>query len=316
MPTDNQFLKCLLLLTIVPLSYATFPRIGALNVQDFNPSKIDNKAIVGVLFKIVARYEIVFLQQIKGMSDDDVETLMSKVKQRTRENFGYKLSKPLGDDKEQYGFLYRKKHIKYNTQTLSKKTANLFRRPPLVGTFSLPYDDITEVTIIGIHVDSDNVKEEMDSLVEVINELEKKVSQKNFVIMGTLNTDCQYCNDECKKNLLIVKDMSYKWLISDDTTVEDNSCTYDQAIITGSNLKHVVQDAGSVFHFDKEYKLSAQMAEKVTDHYPIEFALQVTTEKPNSTLKTPQPEVTTTNGGSNLVIEISLGLLCMTLLLL
>lgn len=57
-------------------------------------------------------------------------------------------------------------------------------------------------------------------------------------------------------------------------------------------------------------------AEKVTEHYPIEFSLQVTTEKPNSTVKTPQPEVTTTSGGSNLIIEISLGLLCMTLLLL
>ncbi|GAB1604736.1 deoxyribonuclease gamma-like [Argonauta hians] len=310
MLTDNkqQTLKCLfLIITMASLSYAKIPLIGSLNVNQFGPYKMMNETIIGVFFRVVARYEIVFMQEIQGMTGDYVHALMNKVKQETRDKFGYDLTEPLGDDNEQYGFLYRKKHIDYTPMNISEKTANMFRRTPFIGRFALPYNEISEITVIGIHTDSKNVKGEMDALVEIMKELGEKLDEKNFVILGTLNTDCQFCNDDCRKSLKLAKDKSYKWLIADDTTLDDTTCTYDQAIIAGDKLKRLVPDSGSVFQFDKEYSMSERMAKKVTGHYPIEFELKVTVKK---------PETTKVSGASKLIFQISLTVLSLILLML
>lgn len=279
----------LVLYVLLLFNVAESLRIGAFNIRAFGKNKMKKDDVMKILLKIVGRYDLVFIQEIRNMNNDTVEAMMQKVKPTTREKFDYEMTKPLGTGsyKEQYAYLYRSDKITVKSSFVYDDVGNKFVREPFVLTFTSPFMDVKEVTVIGLHAMSTAVKKELDELAQVHQKITRENGNDNVIILGDLNADCNYCRKKCQQNLILRKDTKFQWLIADDvdTTVDDNTnCTYDQFIITGHQLSEIViPESATIFEFDKKYNLTKDQAMKVSDHYPVEFILKEPNLEPVST---------------------------------
>lgn len=264
-------------------------RIGAFNIRAFGRNKMKKNDVMKILLKIVGRYDLIFIQELRNMNNDTVDTMMQNVKPTTREKFDYEMTKPLGTGtyKEQYAYLFRSDKISVKSSFVYDDVGNKFVREPFVITFTSPLIDVKEVTVIGIHTMEKNVKKELDELAHVHQKITREIGHDNVIILGDMNVDCNYCRKKCQQNLFIRKDSKFQWLITDniDTTVDNaTNCTYDQIIITGHQLSEIViPESAKVFEFDKMYNLTKEQALKISDHYPVEFTLKESNFKQSST---------------------------------
>jgi endonuclease/exonuclease/phosphatase family metal-dependent hydrolase len=89
----------------------------------------------------------------------------------------------------------------------------------------------------------------------------------DFIVMGDLNADCTYFNENSPSPL---RSSDYIWIINDsvDTTTKSTDCTYDRIIITNPAITDYMGNSG-VFRFDEEYNLNYDNTIAVSDHYPV-----------------------------------------------
>ncbi|KAK3607625.1 hypothetical protein CHS0354_034678 [Potamilus streckersoni] len=90
--------------------------------------------------------------------------------------------------------------------------------------------------------------------------------------------DCSYVSHTASRLNPLRQDSRFVWLIGDglDTTIGDEThCTYDRFVLGGTQLQHsVTPDSVHVFRFDEEWHIPKDQAKLISDHYPIEFAIQ------------------------------------------
>lgn len=88
-----------------PLKFASF------NIQIFGKSKMQQDDVVDVLVKILLRYDLVLIQEIRDSEEKWTQELLNVLNGKTHEDDKYEmiLSDRLGrtSSKEQYGFFYR-----------------------------------------------------------------------------------------------------------------------------------------------------------------------------------------------------------------
>ena len=90
------------------LSSDTTFRIGAFNIQVFGSKKVQNEDSLEVMGRIIRRYDIVLIQEIRDSSGTSINKLMEVVN-----SAGYSYTSILSDrlgrtrSKEQYAFLFR-----------------------------------------------------------------------------------------------------------------------------------------------------------------------------------------------------------------
>jgi hypothetical protein len=123
--------------------------------------------------------------------------------------------------------------------------------------------------LINIHVDPDDANKEINQLDNVVTFAKMKFpDEKDFMIMGDLNADCRYFDEDDRSNKL--RSNEYVWLIDNnaDTNLAKKSCTYDRIIVTQDLINDYAGNCG-VLLFDEEYGLNPKEAKKVSDHYPV-----------------------------------------------
>jgi len=88
-----------------PLKFASF------NIQIFGKSKMQQEDVVDILVKILLRYDLVLIQEIRDSEEKWTQELLNVLNGKTHEDDKYEmiLSDRLGrtSSKEQYGFFYR-----------------------------------------------------------------------------------------------------------------------------------------------------------------------------------------------------------------
>lgn len=92
---------------------------------------------------------------------------------------------------------------------------------------------------------------------------EKSPEEDDFVIMGDLNADGSYFDEDGTSNL-----DGYEWVIDDsqDTTTKSTDYTYDRIVLTDDS--DIAGESG-VFRYDLEYGLDEELTTDVSDHYPV-----------------------------------------------
>jgi len=99
----------------------------------------------------------------------------------------------------------------------------------------------------------------------------------DFLIGGDFNSGCRYLSNKKRKELLMVKDSRFKWVLDENsnTTTKNTTCPYDNFILAEEKLHNsYVEGSGMVFRFDKEYGLSYEETVEVSDHWPVEMRLR------------------------------------------
>ena len=90
--------------------------------------------------------------------------------------------------------------------------------------------DLPPFFLVGIHIQPSDVFQEMNALVPVYDELVKVFKTSNGIILGDMNADCGYLSKTKYKQLDLVTDPRFSWLIDStvDTTTSATDCCYDR----------------------------------------------------------------------------------------
>ncbi|CAL8395240.1 unnamed protein product [Arctogadus glacialis] len=104
---------------------------------------------------------------------------------------------------------------------------------------------------------------------------------------------CSYLPKKNRKNVRLLTDARFKWLIGDDrdTTVrESTDCAYDRIVVEGNTFPRlIVPGSAEPFLFPAAYGLTEEQALKVSDHYPVQVSLRSGPDQKRHSLKSGPP---------------------------
>lgn len=246
----------------------TIIKIASFNIQIFGKSKASEPKIIKSLAKIISRFDVVAIQEIREKEKTAVNTLKKALNQ-IGGDYEYIIGPRLGrsNTKEQYAFFYKKSMLRPGeTYTYQERGTDYIHREPLITKFFCTKGEF-DFVLINAHIDPDDVDQEIALFPEIVADAQKRLKDKDIMIMGDLNADCGYFDED--KEIQLRNKRKFKWLIANqlDSTVAKNSCAYDRMIVTKSMAKRFTGKAG-VFPFDIVYDLAVE-PKQISDHYPI-----------------------------------------------
>ncbi|XDV45852.1 hypothetical protein PO909_013874 [Leuciscus waleckii] len=260
-------------------------RICAFNVQSFGDSKSANSIIMNSISRIVSRCDICLLQEVRDQKNKAIPRLLEAVNRLSSNDYVYVASKRLGRTQtyqEQYVFVYRKSTAKlikqYQYPDTQKGDVDAFSREPFVVHFQAPKTVAKEFVLIPQHTTPSNATKEIDELYDVFVDVRERWKIENVMFLGDFNAACGYVAKKNRKNIRLLSDRSFIWLIQDnvDTTVKQSTdCAYDRIVVHGEPFLRTIEPlSAKPFNFPKELRLTEAQALEVSDHYPIEVVLK------------------------------------------
>lgn len=276
-----------ILLTLANLlQLAVTLRIAAFNIRTFGETKMSNATISSYIVKILSRYDIAVVQEVRDTHLVAVGQLLDELNRDIPDNYRYIVSEPLGRKsyKEQYLFVYRPSQVSvldsYQYDDGCEPCGNdTFSREPVVVKFFSPYTEVRVFAIVPLHSAPTEAVSEIDALYDVYLDVRKKWALEDIMFMGDFNAGCSYVTPSQWSSIRLRTSPIFQWLIPDsaDTTATSTRCAYDRIVVAGDLLQAaVVPNSAVPFDFQAEYRLTNQMAEAISDHYPVEVTLRKT----------------------------------------
>ncbi|XP_073712751.1 deoxyribonuclease-1 [Misgurnus anguillicaudatus] len=232
--------------------------IGAFNIKSFGNSKASNATLLDIITKVVHRYDILVIQEVRDTDLTATNKLMQSVNGGSSSyEYQYIVSEPLGRStyKERYLFIYRVEAVsvansfQYDDGCEPCGT-DTFNREPFVVMFSSNTG--------GCQIMTNPLIFHTTSLSDISNNHWIALLHKFDASKIRLRTE-----------------PIYNWLISDstDTTVTHTDCPYDRIVATSDMMSAVSPGSAQVFDFMEAQGLSQSWALAVSDHFPVEVEL-------------------------------------------
>lgn len=261
-------------------------KIAAFNIRSFGETKVSNATISSYIVRILSRYDIVLVQEVRDTHLVAVGKLLDELNRDKPDTYRYVVSEPLGRKsyKEQYLFVYRPDQVTVLDSYLYDDGCepcgtDTFSREPIVVKFFSPYTEVRVFAIVPLHSAPADAVSEIDALYDVYLDIKQKWDLEDIMFMGDFNAGCSYVTSSQWSSIRLRTSPAFQWLIPDsaDTTATSTHCAYDRIVVSGALLQaSVVPDSVAPFDFQAAYKLSKQLAEAISDHYPVEVTLRKT----------------------------------------
>jgi deoxyribonuclease-1/deoxyribonuclease-1-like protein len=244
--------------------------MASFNIQIFGQSKMKKPAAVSTLLRILDRYDLVFIMEIRDSDDTAIYDLLQRLNHQSSKNYQIIVSERLGRtaSKEQYAYLYNPDKVMPDQAYVFQDGRDQFEREPYVAHFRFGADGFT---MIGIHTSPSDVAAELKALPPVYSEAKRKFGHRNIFIVGDLNADCSYYNPEREGFAFFADAVTSLVPEGTDTTVSNSSCAYDRVLAFGELPRS--SSMAKPFNFQTAYKMSQAEAQTVSDHYPVEWTL-------------------------------------------
>ena len=245
-------------------------KIGAFNIQTFGKTKYSKDEIINDIIDIVTRYDLILIEEIKDVSETVIFDFLSDC-QVSKPTLDMVVSPRLGRSsyKEQYAIIYDSQKFSIKKHTVYENSADLFARPPIITHVSAIENDIPDFTVFGVHIDPDDVVQELDDFPAAYDYAIAEGYPAKGIFMGDMNADCSYLSKTEFNNLKMVSDSRFRWLSKEDldTTVSlTTDCFYDRIVLCGE-LDPTEFSSVKVDLFDQA--MNNNLAKKVSDHYPV-----------------------------------------------
>ncbi|XP_067407255.1 deoxyribonuclease-1-like 2 [Emydura macquarii macquarii] len=270
----------LALLSLASLLHAAAAlRIGAFNIKSFGDSKLSNETVAGNIVKILSRYDIALVQEVRDADLSAVTNLLEQLNSASKHQYSYEISEPLGREnyREMYLFIYRTQAVSVVAKYQYPDPSDVFSREPFIVKFSAPNLKVKEFVLVPLHTPPSEAVAEIDALYDVYLDVIDKWTTDNIMFLGDFNADCSYVRKKDWASIRLRTSEVFEWLIPDsaDTTVGKSDCAYDRIVVCGSKLKKsVVPNSAGIYDFQHTFKLEEAKALAVSDHFPIEVTLK------------------------------------------
>ncbi|KAG8513852.1 Deoxyribonuclease-1-like 1 [Galemys pyrenaicus] len=268
-------------------------RICAFNTQRLTLAKVAREHVMDTLVPIVARCDIMVLQEVVDATDSAVRLLLRELNRFDDSGpYDYLSSPQLGRSTymEKYVYVYRCVQAAAVEELLcgagSHKTRvlesyvysdkdDLFAREPFVAQFTLPSSVLPSLALVPLHTTPKDVEKELNALHDVFLDVTQHWQSKDVILLGDFNADCASLPKKRLGELVLRTQAGFHWVIGDqeDTTVRASThCAYDRIVLHGERVRGLLQAAGA-FRFPKSFRLSEVEALNISDHYPVEVEL-------------------------------------------
>ncbi len=256
--------------------------VGAFNCQVFGKTKMSKDNVPGVILDTIERYDLMAFQEIRDASGDSIATLYADLDAQSGGAYDMVLSDRLGrtSSKEQYAYFYKPEKLtlldSYHYDDGVEPDDDLFQREPFIVHFAETDGDV-DFAVIVIHTSPDYAVEEVGLLHDVVADVEATWGETDVMVLGDFNASCNYVDLEDMAGIPLWTESSYTWWIPNDadTTVTTTTCAYDRIVTAGELSTYVVEDSAGVFFYDQAFVLDENLARQVSDHYPVEFTVDL-----------------------------------------
>ncbi|NXI44951.1 DNSL2 protein, partial [Galbula dea] len=253
-------------------------RVGAFNIQAFGDSKMSNERVANIIIKILLRYDVVLVQEVRDSDLSAVTLLMEELNSVSKSSYDYEISGPLGRDnyKEMYLFIYRTDVVSVVDTYQYEDPQDVFSREPFILKVSAPSTKVEEFVLVPLHSAPHDAVAEIDALYDVYLAIISKWGTDNIMFLGDFNADCSYVQPGDWAAIRLRTSDVFQWLLPDgtDTTVGKSDCAYDRVVVCGAKLKRsVLPKSAAVYNFQRAFQLEQEEALAVSDHYPVEVKL-------------------------------------------
>ncbi|MBU0477833.1 endonuclease/exonuclease/phosphatase family protein [bacterium] len=277
----QKYLILFLIITLILVAGCTTPppkpkpepnpqtiKIASFNIQIFGQTKIQNAEVMQIISKIVKRYDLVAIQEVRSTEQNVIPTLLNYINDANTK-YDYIISERLGrsTSKEQYAFVYNTKTITLipNSINVVEDTDDVFEREPFIASFKSGNFDFT---IVDNHIKPEDVERELTHLEVVINNIYNSSSEKDVIVVGDMNADGSYLKEE--KLAVILPEWTQMIGNNVDTTVGTADNTYDRMMTRDTTAKMEYTGKSGAFRWDTEYSITdSDFIKKVSDHYPV-----------------------------------------------
>ncbi len=257
-----------------PAGHSDVIRIATFNIQVFGQEKLRKPHVMATLANIVARFDIVAIQEIRSQAQDVLPSLVSQVNA-----LGHRYDFVIGprqgrtSSKEQYGYVFNTATVEVDRRTVAPVVDphDLMHRPPLVAAFrarGAPPEEAFTFTLINVHTDPDEAVEEVNVLDDVYYAVRYDGrGEDDIILLGDFNAG--------PRQFTAFAGVPYlTWVIESEPTNTRRTHLYDN-IIYHRQATTEFTGASGVFDFAVEFGLSEQEALEVSDHLPVwaEFSI-------------------------------------------
>jgi deoxyribonuclease-1-like protein len=243
-------------------------RIATFNIQVFGTSKMGKPDVMNVLAKVVRRFDVVAIQEIRAKDQTIVPRFVQLINSegaRYHHVIGPRLGRTAS--KEQYAFIYDTTRIAVdpNSMYTANNPAEYLHRAPFVAHFQVraPQGQ-TPFTfkLVNIHTDPDDTDIELDALDDVFVAVQQDGSgEDDVILLGDLNVDEYHLGQ-----LGQLPGIGY--VVTGTTTNTRRNHAYDNIVFhRGATTEYVGR--WGVLDLEAEYGLTRDQALKVSDHLPV-----------------------------------------------
>ena len=264
-------------------------RIASYNIQVFGQSKISNPRVIAVLARAIRQFDVIAVQEIRSEEQDVLPRFLELVNRDPNlPRYDFLLSPRLGRtvSKEQYAFVYNTAKVMPVDDwvyTLNDPYDRL-HRPPFVARFrvrSSPAEEAFTFTLVNIHTDPDETKQELNVLDDVFRLIQQDGSQEDdIILLGDLNVDDKHLGE-------LGQLPGITWAITGVPTNTRGTSQYDN-IVFDSGATREFAGYARVYNILERFGFTLEESLEVSDHFPVWADFELA-EKPSVGRLTQRP---------------------------
>lgn len=242
--------------------------ICSFNIQVFGESKLAKTHVVEILARVVRKFDIVAIQEVRAKSDDIIPRFVQTVNadgSRYAHVIGPREGRTVST--EQYTFVYDTTRIELDptSPAVFPDPSDRLHRPPMCARFRTriqPAELAFTFWLVNTHTDPDLVPQEVDALADVFAAMQRaRPDEDDVILLGDLNAGPPQFT-------AFKRIPGIGWAIAGTTTNTRRTKTYDNLVFawpaTGEYL-----GANGVLDLQTTFGLPMETALEVSDHNPV-----------------------------------------------
>lgn len=249
-------------------------RIASFNIQVFGTAKAEKPEVMSRLAEIVRQFDVVAIQEIRTTDESLLPRFVELINASGR-HYDYVLGPRVGrtQSKEQFAYIFDTASLQVDRNQVYtvEDPSDVLHREPLVAWFRVRGPDPSQAftfTLVNVHVDPDEVAQEMDVMDDVFRAVrDDSRGEDDVILLGDFNASESQIGQ-------LASIPGITWVISGTTTNTRGTNLYDNLFMQ----RHATSEytgRGGVFDFLRQYNLTLAEGLEISDHLPVwaEFSI-------------------------------------------